>query len=82
MSTMRAARDENGKRIKVPASMKYDEWYKKYVEPKENNKKPRKAPAPAKGTPVEVPAAAPAEIQVSKPESGEYTDVKIPKRGN
>ena len=29
--TMRTARDKNGKRITVPASMKYDEWYKKYI---------------------------------------------------
>lgn len=80
MPTVRAARDENGKRIKVPASMKYDEWYKKYVEPKEKNQKPRKLAAPAKGKPVEVPAAAPAEISMPQEGSGVYTDVKIPER--
>lgn len=31
--TMRTARDKNGKRITVPASMKYDEWYEKYIKP-------------------------------------------------
>ena len=31
--TMRTARDKDGKRITVPASMKYDEWYKKYIKP-------------------------------------------------
>ena len=29
----RFARDENGKRIEVPANMTYDEWKKKYVDP-------------------------------------------------
>ena len=80
MPTVRAARDENGKRIKVPASMKYDEWYKKYVEPKEQNQRPRTLAAPAKGKPVEVPAAAPAEIPMPQEGSGGYTDVKIPKK--
>ena len=71
----RAARDENGKRIKVPASMKYDEWYKKYVEPKEQQKRPQKPPKaqPGKSVPVEISAPQGAD-------SG-YTDVKIPKRG-
>lgn len=71
----RAARDENGKRIKVPASMKYDEWYKKYVEPKERQKRSQKPPKaqPGKSVPVEIPAPQGAD-------SG-YTDVKIPKRG-
>lgn len=80
MPTVRAARDENGNRIKVPASMKYDEWYKKYVEPKEQTKKQRTLAAPAKGKPVEVPAAAPAEIPMPQEGSGGYTDVKIPRR--
>ncbi len=31
--TMRTARDKDGKRITVPASMKYDEWYEKYIKP-------------------------------------------------
>ena len=74
MPTVRAARDENGKRIKVPASMKYDEWYKKYVEPKERQKRPQKPPKaqPGKSVPVEIPAPQGAD-------SG-YTDVKIPKK--
>ena len=75
----RAARDENGKRIKVPASMKYDEWYKKYVEPKEQNQRPRTLAAPAKGKPVEIPTAAPAEIPMPGTNEG-FTDVPIPRR--
>jgi len=74
MPTVRAARDENGKRIKVPASMKYDEWYKKYVEPKEQQKRSQQPPKaqPGKSVPVEIPAPQGAD-------SG-YTDVKIPKK--
>ena len=30
--TMRFARDEDGKRIKVPANMTYEEWAKKYID--------------------------------------------------
>lgn len=37
----RTARDKDGKRIQVPADMKYDEWYKKYIDP---NYKPQQAP--------------------------------------
>lgn len=75
MPTMRAARDADGNRIKVPASIKYDEWYKKYVEPKERQKRPQQPPKDQPGTsvPVEIPAPQGAD-------SG-YTDVKIPKRG-
>ena len=29
---MRFARDKNGKRIEVPASMKYEEFKKKYID--------------------------------------------------
>lgn len=75
MPKLRAARDKDGKRITVPASMKYDEWYKKYIEPYENKqKKPKKPPKAQPGTsvPVEIPAPQGAD-------SG-YTDVKIPKR--
>ena len=74
MPTVRAARDENGKRIKVPASMKYDEWYKKYVEPKERQKRPQQPPKaqPGKSVPVEIP--------MPQEGSGGYTDVKIPRR--
>lgn len=71
--TIRTARDKDGKRITVPASMKYDDWYKKYIKPYEKAKKPRT---------VEVPAATPAEIQVSKAEKGLYTEEKIPKKGD
>jgi hypothetical protein len=75
MPKLRAARDENGKRITVPESMKYDEWYKKYIDPAEKNKKPKKPPKTQPGTsvPVEIPAP-------QGTDSG-YTDIKIPKRG-
>jgi hypothetical protein len=55
--------------------MKYDEWYKKYVEPKERQKRSQQPPKaqPGKSVPVEIPAPQGAD-------SG-YTDVKIPKRG-
>ncbi|MBP5582117.1 MAG: minor capsid protein, partial [Ruminococcus sp.] len=68
--TMRTARDKDGKRIMVPASMKYDEWYKKYIEPTK------------KAAPSKVPKATPAEIQVSKAEKPEnaYTAEKINKK--
>jgi len=71
----RAAKDENGKNIKVPASMTYDEWYDKYIKPTEGEKSPQKPPKaqPGKSVPVEIPAPQGAD-------SG-YTDVKIPKRG-
>ena len=38
----RTARDKDGKRIQVPADMKYDEWYKKYIDP--NYKPPKVEP--------------------------------------
>lgn len=74
MPTVRAARDADGNRIKVPASMTYDEWYKKYVEPKERQKRSQQPPKaqPGKSVPVEIPAPQDAD-------SG-YTDVKIPKK--
>lgn len=70
MPEYRTARDKDGKRITVPASMKYDEWHKKYIEPTKKN-------APSK-----VPKATPAEIQVSKAEKPEnaYTAEKINKK--
>ena len=80
MPSMRTARDKDGKRITVPASMKYPEWYDKYVKPYEKAKKPRTQPAPTRGNPVEVPTVRPAEVQVGTAESGEYAEVKIPRR--
>lgn len=82
MPLKRIAKDENGKNITVPASMKYPEWYKKYVEPYEKDRKPLTQPAPVKGKPAEVPnpKVTPAEIEISKAESGDYTDTKIPRR--
>lgn len=38
----RMARDKDGKNIKVPLGMKYDEWYNKYI--KENEKQETKTP--------------------------------------
>jgi NAD+--asparagine ADP-ribosyltransferase len=75
MPTVRAARDKDGNRIKVPASMKYDEWYEKYIKPYEKDKK-----STTKGKPVEIPAGAPAEIPMPEAGEGGYTDVKIPRR--
>ena len=37
--SIRFARDKDGKRITVPASMKYPEWHKKYIEPYEKQGK-------------------------------------------
>lgn len=69
MPNMRIARDKDGKNITVPASMTYPEWYKKYVEPYEKEKKP----------PKNVPKGKTAEIEVSKPQKGGYTDEPIKK---
>lgn len=38
MPSIRTARDKDGKRITVPASMKYPEWYNKYIKPYEKGK--------------------------------------------
>ncbi len=67
----RAAKDENGKNIRVPASMKYPEWYKKYID----DKGPQK---PVVITPT--PAGTPAVIDLPSVGGTGYTDVKIPKR--
>ena len=40
MPSIRTAKDKDGKRITVPASMKYPEWYNKYIKP--YNKKEKK----------------------------------------
>lgn len=72
----RTARDKDGKRIKVPADMKYDEWYKKYIEPQEQQKRSQKPPKAQPGTSVQVELPAPQEA-----DSG-YTEVKIPRRKN
>ena len=36
--TIRTARDKDGKKITVPASMTYPQWHKKYIEPYEKKK--------------------------------------------
>lgn len=42
MPEIRTARDKDGNRITVPASMTYDEWHKKYIEPYEKKKEQKK----------------------------------------
>ena len=76
MPNIRWARDKDGKRITVPASMTYPEWHKKYIEPYENSSKTKTEPSRVitKGNSVEV-----AVSDSEKPEGG-YTRVKIPKR--
>lgn len=80
MPVERLARDKDGKNITIPANMSYDDWYKKYIEPYKKQKAPKKLPKPKKEKPVEVPAVTPAEVQVSKAQSGDYIDTPIPKR--
>lgn len=89
--TVRAARDKDGKRIKVPADMTYPEWYKKYIGNGSQN-----TPTPSKGNDTPKPAEAPqkpsvkptegnaVEVPVSEPvnPSGAYTDVPIPENVN
>ena len=53
MPEIRTARDKDGNRITVPASMTYDEWHKKYIEPYE---KPKEKPK-AKAKPAEIKAS-------------------------
>lgn len=75
MPTERVARDKDGKLIKVPANMKYDEWYKKYIEPYEKAQKPTEAPRVVpKGNSVEV------KVSDAAGNAGAYTEVKIPRR--
>lgn len=82
MPEFRAAKDKDGNRIKVPASMKYDEWYDTYIKPYEKKKPPQKPPTPAKITPQTVPEAAPATLEIPAPvvNAPEYTDVPIPEK--
>lgn len=88
MPEYRTARDKDGKRITVPADMKYDEWYKKYIEPYEGEKGTKKRTKPSKGKdtipsrttpqqPQEVPT-----IDVPAPSMGvpEYVEEKIPEK--
>ena len=84
----RTARDKDGKRIKVPADMKYDEWYKKYIEPYEGEKGIKKRTKPSKGkdtTPSRTTPQQPQEvptIDVPAPSVGipEYVEEKIPEK--
>ena len=76
MPEYRTARDKDGKRIKVPADMKYDEWYKKYIEPYEQQKRSQKPPKAQPGTSVQV------ELPAPQGADNGYTEVKIPRRKN
>ena len=48
----RTARDENGKRIRVLADMKYDEWYKTYIDKNGVPKPVQQTPKPTKAAPT------------------------------
>lgn len=78
--TVRAARDKDGNRIKVPASMKYDEWYKKYIDKNGAPKPVQQVPKPTKAAPT--PTQQPATVDVPAPvvNAPEYTDVPIPEK--
>lgn len=91
--TERAARDADGKPIRVPADMTYPEWYDKYVKPKEEQNTPKTPQKPTKGkdtnpkpeatkTPQKPPEKPPAEIDIPAPKQGEpeFVDTPIPKR--
>ena len=89
----RAARDENGEPITVPANMTYEEWKEKYVKPKEQEKATKTPPNAPKGKdttkrteaakkPNETADTKPAEVEIPAPkqEAPEYTETPIPKR--
>lgn len=73
MPELRAARDKDGNRIKVPADMTYPEWYEKYIKPSEGGNGSQKPQKPLDSKP--------AEINIPAPDNGqpEYTDTPIPK---
>lgn len=78
MPKLRTARDKDGKRITVPASMKYEDWYKTYIDPQGTPKPPKGNNTPkAVKPPQNAPQAA--EIIISEPSGadGDYTDVPI-----
>lgn len=92
MPEIRAARDKDGNRIKVPADMTYPEWYEKYIKPSEGGNGSQKPSAPSKGKdtaksangsqkPQNTLDSKPAEINIPAPDNGqpEYTDTPIPK---
>ena len=95
MPEIRAARDKDGNRIKVPADMTYPEWYEKYIKPSEGGNGSQKPSAPSKGKdaaksgngsqkPQKTLDSKPAEINIPAPDNGqpEYTDTPIPKNVN
>ena len=87
MPDIRIAKDKDGKNIKVPASMTYDEWYDKYIKPTEGEKSPQKPSSPSKGkdttpskpTPQQTPESVPATVDVPAPvvDKPEYKDIPI-----
>ena len=74
MPEERIARDKDGKRIKVPADMKYDEWYKQYINP-EGPPKPGKGNTPPT---TQKPPEKQSEKPQAKPEQSKPVDVEIP----
>lgn len=74
MPEERIAKDKDGKRIKVPADMKYDEWYKQYINP-EGPPKPGKGNTPP---PTQKPPEKQSEKPQTKPEQPKPVDVEIP----
>jgi len=74
MPEERIARDKDGKRIKVPADMKYDDWYKQYINP-EGPPKPNKGSTPP---PAQKPPEKQSEKPQAKPEQPKPVDVEIP----
>lgn len=92
MPDVRIARDKDGKNIKVPADMTYDEWYDKYIKPYEDDKSPQKPSnsskgkdtTPSKPTPQRTPESEPATVDVPAPtvNEPEYKDTPIPPKIN
>lgn len=74
MPEERIARDKDGKRIKVPADMKYDDWYKQYINP-EGPPKPGRGNTPP---PTQKPTEKQSEKPQAKPEQPKPVDVEIP----
>lgn len=74
MPEERIARDKDGKRIKVPADMKYDDWYKQYINP-EGPPKPGKGNTPPT---TQKPPEKQSEKPQAKPEQPKPVDAEIP----
>lgn len=79
---IRIAKDKDGKNIKVPANMKYDDWYEQYIKPYEQQKpsKGNNTPNASKTQNTASTTATAPIIDVEKPTSGTYVDVPVPNR--